>query len=114
MFSESRLGVRLQLLCLCLLLVLFTSCGSKDQVIGTYKAEAGDSPRQAEIVIELKANGAGIWRVSDEEITFAWDLKGKELRVYTKGGGVIVGAVENDTIRISLPGTKIMSFKRFN
>lgn len=99
-------------LSLCLLLVLLNSCGSKDQFIGTYKAEAGDGPKRAEMVIELKANGAGIWRVSDEDISFAWDLKGGELRVYTKGGGVIVGTIEKDTIQISLPGFKTMSFKR--
>ena len=112
MLAKSGFSVWLRVLSLCLLLILFSSCGSKDQFIGAYKAEAGDSPRQAEIVIELKANGAGIWRASDEEISFAWDLKGSELRVNTKGGGVIVGTIENDTIRISLPGIKTMSFKR--
>lgn len=112
MLAKSRFSVRLRLLSLCLLLVLFNSCGSKDQFIGTYRADAGDSPRQAEIVIELKANGAGIWRMNDEEISFAWDLKAGELRVNTKGGGVIVGNIENDTIHISLPGIKTMSFKR--
>ncbi len=63
-------------------------------------------------MIELKANGDGTWKVGDEEVPFAWDIKGGELRVNTKGGGVIVGAIEKDTIRIGLPGSKDMSFKR--
>jgi hypothetical protein len=93
-------------------LILIISCGSKEQFTGTYKAAAGDSPKQAEMVIELKTNGAGIWRLNDEEVSFAWDIKGGELRVNTKGGGVIVGAIEKDTIHINLAGTKMMSFKR--
>lgn len=112
MLTKSGFDHRLRLIPLCLLLILIISCGSRDQFTGTYRSEAGGLPRQAEIVIELKANGDGIWRVSDEEVPFAWDIKGGELRVNTKGGGVIVGAIEKDTIHISLPGSKMMSFKR--
>jgi len=112
MLTKSGFDIHWRLLPLCLLLILIVSCGSKEQFTGTYKATAGDSPKQAEMVIELKANGAGIWRVSDEEIPFAWYIKGSELRVNTKGGGVIVGAIEKDTIHISLPGAKMMFFKR--
>jgi len=57
-------------------------------------------------------NGYGIWRVGDEEVPFSWHIKGDELRVNTKGGGVIVGAIENDAIRITLPGSKTLSFKK--
>jgi hypothetical protein len=112
MLTKPGFDIRWRLLPLCLLLILIVSCGSKEQFTGTYKAAAGDSPKQAEMVIELKTNGAGIWRVNDEEIPFAWDIKGDELRVNTKGGGVIVGAIEKDTIHISLPGAKMMSFKK--
>ena len=112
MLTKSGFDLRLRLIPLCLLLILIISCGSRDQFTGTYRADAGDSPKQAEIMIELKANGDGVWRVGDEEVPFAWDIKGGELRVNTKGGGVIVGAIEKDTVRISLPGSKMMSFKK--
>jgi hypothetical protein len=112
MLNKSGSQIRWRLLPLCLLLILIVSCGSKEQFNGTYKADAGDSPKQAEMVIELKTSGAGIWRVNDEEVPFAWYIKGDELRVNTKGGGVIVGAIEKDTIHISLPGTKMMYFRR--
>jgi hypothetical protein len=75
-----------------------------------YKAQ--DPAKQAEIVVELKANGDGLWRVGTEEVTFAWYIKRGELRVNTKGGGVIVGKIDKDTIQITLPGSKIMSFKK--
>lgn len=112
MLQTSKSHNRIRLFPLCLLLILLVSCGSKDDFAGTYKAEAIDSPRQAETLIELKVNGDGIWRVGDEEVPFSWYIKGAELRVNTKGGGVIVGAIEKDAIQITLPGTKTMSFKK--
>jgi hypothetical protein len=102
----------MRLLPLGLLLILMISCGSKDPFIGIYKTEAKDSPKQAETILELKVNGDGIWRVRDEEVPFSWYRKGGELRVNTKGGGVIVGAIENDAIHITLPGSKTLSFKK--
>ena len=109
---ESRFNTRMRLLPLCLLWILMLSCGSKDQFIGAYKAEVIDSPKQAETVLELKANGDGIWRVDDDEVPFSWYSKGGELRVSTKGGGVIVGIIENDAIHITLPDSKTLSFKK--
>ncbi len=109
---ESRSNNRMRLLPLCLLLVLMISCGSKDQLIGTYKAEVKDSSKQAETVLGLKANGDGIWRVGDEEVPFLWYIKGGELRINTKGGGIIVGTVENGGIHITLPGSKALYFKK--
>ena len=104
--------MRLELCSLCLLLFIIVSCGSKDQVMGTYQADSGDSQKPAHIMMELKPNGVGIWTVNDEEVSFAWYVKDDELRVNTKGGGVIVGTMEKDTIHISLPGTKSMAFKK--
>ncbi len=103
---------RIWLLLLCLLLVLLFSCESKDKYAGVYKAEAKDVPKQAQTTVELKANGDGLWRVGDEEVSFSWDIKGGELRVNTKGGGVIVGKIEKDTIQMTLPNMKTLNFKK--
>jgi hypothetical protein len=109
---ESRSKNRTRLFPLCLLLITMFSCGSNDPFIGSYKAEVKDSPRQAETVLELKAHGDGIWRVGDEEVPFSWYIKGRELRVNTRAGGVIVGTIENGSIHITLPGSKTLSFKK--
>jgi hypothetical protein len=90
------------------------SCGLKDRFIGTYKAEVKDLPKQVETVVELKDNGEGIWRVGDEEVPFSWYIKGHELRVNTKRGGVIVGIIENDVIHITLPGLNTLLFKKLH
>ncbi len=112
MLTKSCYQTRVWLLFLCLLFVFMVSCESKDKYAGVYKAAAADSPRQAETAIELKANGEGFWRVGGEEISFSWYIKRGELRVNTKGGGVIVGKIEKDTIEITLPNLKTMSFKK--
>jgi hypothetical protein len=112
MTRKSRYQGHGWLLGLCLVMILVLGCESKDKYAGVYKAQGQDPAKQAEIVVELKANGDGLWRVGSEEVTFAWYIKRGELRVNTKGGGVIVGKIDKDTIQITLPGSKIMSFKK--
>jgi len=101
-----------RLLPLFLLLILTVACGSKDEVAGNYQAEGNDLPGQVATVIELKANGDGAWKSGGEEIPFSWQIKGAELRINTKGGGVIVGALEKDTIHLTLPGKEKMTFRK--
>jgi hypothetical protein len=104
---------------LCVLLVLLLSCESRDKYVGVYKEACQDSCAQGEIVLELKGNGDGLWRVpSDEvagtfiEVPFVWYIKQGELRVNTRAGGVIVGKIGKDTIQMTLPGYKVMTFKK--
>jgi len=94
------------------LLAATFSCGSKESYIGTYTASAIDSVKQSETVLELKDNGQGVWRVGDDEVNFSWYVRSSELRINTKGGGVITGHVEGEILKVSLPGTKMMTFKR--
>jgi hypothetical protein len=92
---------------LCVLLMLLASCESRDKYAGTYKEEG-----RGEIVLELHGTGEGLWKVGSDEVSFAWYIKGGELRVNTRGGGVIVGKMEKGTIRMTLPGSKEMTFKK--
>lgn len=112
MLKRHRSRHRIWLLPLCLLLGLMVSCGSRNDYVGSYKADPKDTPKQTETSLELKQNGEGIWKVGDEEITFSWDIRQNELRVNTRSGGVIVGKLEKDLIYLSLPGSKRMTFKR--
>ena len=100
---------------LCVLLMLLLSCEPKDKYAGVYKAAV----KQGEIVLELKGNGDGLWRVpSDDvagtfiEIPFAWYIRQGELRVNTRTGGVVVGKIWKGTIQMTLPGSKVMIFKQ--
>jgi hypothetical protein len=95
-----------------LLALAMVSCQSRYQYLGTYTALPGTSPVRAETVLELKANGQGTWKVRDEEVPFSWYVKGDELRLNTRGGGVIVGSLHGDDVRITLPGSGQMAFKK--
>ena len=99
---------------LCGVLPFVLSCESREKVAGTYKAEEGVSPAEKEVILELKENGEGTWRRGNDEVSFSWYLEAGELRLNTKGGGVLVGRRQEDTIRISLPGGKTVSFRKRN
>lgn len=103
---------------LCMLMMLLVSCESGDKYVGSYRSEATESVKQA-IILELRANGDGVWKVvSDEakgppvEVPFTWYIKRGSLRINTKEGGVIVGSIKKDTIHITLPGPKALTFKK--
>lgn len=92
---------------LCVFLVLLLSCESRDQYAGVYKAQG-----QGEIILELHGTGDGLWKVGSDEVSFVWYIKQGKLRVNTKGGGVIVGKIGKDTIQMTLPGPKTITFKK--
>ena len=101
------------------LLMLLLSCESKDKYVGVYKAEAQKSASAREIILELKENGDGLWKVSSDEakgafieVPFAWYIKRGDLRINTRAGGVILGKIDKDTIQITLPGSKTLIFRR--
>ena len=97
------------------MLLLLFSCDSRERYVGIYKAAPNDTVKQ-EIILELKANGEGLWRVGSKEtnpeIPVVWYLKRGELRVNTKEGGVIVGKIDKDTIQMTLPVIGPLTFRR--
>jgi hypothetical protein len=93
---------------LCVLLALCLSCESKDKYAGTYQSK----DRPEEVRLELKANGEGLWISGNQEAPFSWYLKSGELRINTKEGGVIVGHIEGNTIKVNIPGKKEMTFQK--
>lgn len=96
--------------------MLLVSCESKDKYVGVYKAEG---PMGREIILELKKNGDGLWKVSSdeakgafiEEVSFEWYIKRGELRLNTKAGGVIIGKIDKDTIQMTMP-RRTLIFKK--
>ena len=105
--------------CLFVLLMFLLSCESKDKYVGVYEAQATSSAKQGVTILELNANGDGLWRVSSRkvrgtfvEVPFRWHIRRGNLRVHTKAGGVIVGKIDKDTIQITLPVSRALTFKK--
>jgi hypothetical protein len=119
MMRESRFQVCGWVVGLCALVVFLASCVSRDKYVGVYQAEAKGIAKQAAVILELRANGDGVWKVaSDEakgtfvEVPFVWYIKRGELRVNTKAGGVIIGKIGKDTFEMTLPGSKTLTFRK--
>jgi hypothetical protein len=104
-------GFLLPLFCFLLFIVL-AGCGPGTNHAGTYIAEIEGSPLHSEATLELKETGAGAWKVGDDQVAFSWHVKGNELRFYAKNGGVIVGNLDNQVIRVTLPGYKELIFRK--
>ena len=64
------------------------------------------------VFLELKEDGHAIQRVGEDEVNFRWKVKDNAIRFHTKSGGIIVGKIENGTIRVKIPGKKMMVFKK--
>lgn len=104
---------------LCVFLVFLAGCETRDRYVGVYEIEAKGPAREGTVILELKANGDGLWKVrsretKDEflEIPFAWYIKRGDLRINTRAGGVIVAKIDESTIRMTLPGPKELTFRR--
>ena len=95
-----------------LFLLCCFSCDSKDNYIGKYVSVDKSEPAEKKNIIELMESGEGLWQCCDGDVSFTWYIKGKELRIYTKEGGVMTGKLGKDKVFISLPGDKKLLFRK--
>lgn len=94
----------------CLALFLFASCVQEQNYEGIYQAEGGKTQKYCNSQIELMEKGMAVWRVPDDEVSFRWDIKRDEIWLSTKSGGIIIGKITDDTIKVKLPGTKTVCY----
>jgi hypothetical protein len=96
-----------------LFFTFIVGCSSNEmQYVGTYEVIKGGSGAESGSRLVLKEKGEGIWETEDDEVSISWYLKGDELRFHTKNGGVIVGAINEDTISVTLPGDRSFTFRK--
>jgi hypothetical protein len=87
-------------------------CGGNEGFPGRYRAEIkGAGPPQAAI-LELNENGQGVWKISGDQLSFKWEVRGEEIRLHTREGGVLIGFREDKTIHLRLPGMPALTFTR--
>jgi hypothetical protein len=96
-------------------LVIIVGC-SKDRggLEGKYQAGNNNKPGSPVIFLELGANGKGSWATEEDNVSFKWEIRKKEVWLHTNLGGVIVGKITRDTIEIGLPGAGIHVFKKIS
>jgi hypothetical protein len=109
-FQEHAKSYRLLLLCF---VMIFTfSCTQTEKYQGRYNSSQGDSRENAGITIELKENGHGLWMMAEEEVEIRWEVRNGQLLLHTKSGGVIVGEISGDMIKIQQPDARVLSLKK--
>ena len=93
-------------------MIFSSACDNRQKYIGLYRASEGGFQQESETTIELKDDGQGVWRLEDDEASFSWGLKGNEIRLHTKTGGVIKGIIKNNGIEIIIPNSKNIFFTK--
>lgn len=89
-------------------LLLIGGCSGGVDVSGRWLADGKDG----EVLLILDDGGKGSWATADDDISFIWEQRGKEIWLHTRAGGVLVGKVrEQNEIRFDLPGVGLLVFR---
>jgi hypothetical protein len=97
---------------LVLLPLLLCQCAKHEKMAGTYHAvETGPQGNPA-ATLELQVDGKGLWSIETDNAPFRWDLHNNAIRLHTPSGGVIVGTIDDGTIKIDIPGSGMITFRR--
>jgi len=96
----------------CLVLMLTFACTKEENFVGTYRATEKNPPEFSDVLVELKEGGKGIRTGHGEYIMFEWEAKEDEIRIHTKGGGIIIAKMRHGVLEVSLPGPKIFYLKK--
>lgn len=89
------------------------ACAKEEEVLGIYRPVPGSPPEYTYVTVELKKGGEGVRRVQGgEDHAFNWVVKGKEIRIHTRAGGVIVARPRGDLIEVTFPGRQVVYFKK--
>ncbi len=97
----------------CLVVIIgLSACPPPEQFEGTYVAIESESSPHPGAVLELKEDSQGTFRSQEQEVSFRWSVHGREIRFHTKEGGIILGEIQNDTLTVTLPSERVMTFKK--
>jgi hypothetical protein len=96
----------------CLILAVTFGCAREDKYIGSYTATEKSPPEFRAMQVELQKDGKGIRRVNGEEVQFEWKVKGSELRIHTRAGGILIAKMNNGILEVELPGSKILYLQK--
>jgi hypothetical protein len=94
MRNEAAMKRRFRLIWL-LCAFIWIACERESSLPGTYEAfDNGGEP--AQLVLRLDADGRGAWSLGDEYVEIRWKVRGGNIVMHTKSGGVFEGMVDRD------------------
>lgn len=102
---------------LILILILLISMGvscrpTGGDLVGKYRAAPPPGDDKA-LMLELKRDGKGSWKMGHEDFSFTWEDRGDEVWLHTKTGGVVAGRIGEDrSIHVSLPAVGSFRFEK--
>ena len=87
-------------------------CAGNEGLPGRYGAELpGENPPRT-ATLEFNENGQGTWKISGDQVPFKWEVRGMEIRLHTREGGVVTGSHEGSAVHLRLPGLPPTTFQR--
>jgi len=98
------------LVALVCLLVACNGGAPSNQPAGKYVAAAESGGGGKTVTLELNEGGEGSWSTDVDSVPFKWDVRGKTAILHTKAGGVIEAVIEDDGLRVDLPGVGRLIF----
>jgi len=108
----------LALLVFIALALVLGACEADVPVAGVYVAAApaqtvGAEEREPnEITLELKPGGEGALVTRTDSAPLKWDLRDETVTLHGKSGGVMIGAVTRDGLKVQFPGVGELLFVR--
>lgn len=113
--KKSACRVKIWIPIACLLLMFSFGCGPpREKLVGQYEAAQDEPVDEAAVFLELKEDGHAVQRVGDDEVSFRWTVKDNEIRLHAKTGGIIIGLIEGEAIKMKVPGKGLMVFRRID
>ena len=101
----------IKLMLILLIITLVFGCSDQqEKLIGTYSAVDAGAIDPVAVSLELLADGKGFLSIETDNAPFRWDLYQNGIRLHTKSGVIIEGAIDHDTIQFILP---VMGLNRF-
>ena len=95
-------------LALFFLAVILAGCDKGIDIAGEYEA------RKHGATLNLMPDHRGEWATQEDNVSFRWEKKNHQVWLHTKGGGVLVGKIQEDGIVVKLPGGSTYHFTLVN
>ncbi len=87
------------------------ACTDQRVFEGTYTSN--EAAQEGQITLTLCAGGEGTWDASMDTVAFRWKVRGAEIWLHTRTGGVVLGRVlDQNRLSVDVPGVGNVLFKR--